>query len=221
LIIRDKDKQGIGMTSKRTRKRLVEQLRHEGINNKDVLQAIIEVPRHLFVEEALRDRAYDNIPLPIGNGQTISQPYVVAKMTEAVASGPLHKVLEIGTGSGYQTAVLAQLADEVYSIERIETLYRATKQLLPELGLRNVHLRYGDGHQGWAQYAPFDGIIVTAAVSVVPETLLQQLADGGRMVIPVGPSDSQMLQLITRIGEQFQTVNLDPVRFVPFKDGVN
>ncbi len=209
------------MTSKRTRLRLVEQLRAEGIRNEQVLEAIAQVPRHLFVEEALQNRAYDNIPLPIGSGQTISQPYVVAKMTEALAAGPLNKVLEIGTGSGYQAAVLAQLVKEVYTIERVEVLYRQAKNLLMELGVRNVRVRYADGEKGWSEQAPFDGIIVTAAVAAVPETLLKQLAEGGRMIIPVGPVDSQVLQLITRVGEQFQTVNLDPVRFVPFKEGVS
>lgn len=207
------------MTSKRTRMRLVEQLRAEGIRNEDVLQAMVEVPRHLFVEEALRNRAYDNIPLPIGDSQTISQPYIVAKMTEVLVSGPHDKILEIGTGSGYQAAVLAQFAQEVYTIERIENLYKHAKQIFPQLGLRQIHIRYGDGHKGWPEEAPFDGIIVTAAVKQVPETLLQQLADGGRLVIPVGDASSQTLQLITRMQDQYQTVSLDSVRFVPFKEG--
>ncbi len=209
------------MTSKRTRLRLVQQLRDEGIRNEAVLEAMAEVPRHLFVEEALQNRAYDNIPLPIGDGQTISQPYIVAKMTEVLASGPLHKVLEIGTGSGYQAAVLAQMVEQVYSIERIEALYKSAKNLFPQLGLRNIQVRYGDGEQGWAEQAPFDGIIVTAAVEQVPEGLLMQLADSGRMVIPVGSANSQVLQVITRMGDHFQTVNLDPVRFVAFQEGIS
>jgi protein-L-isoaspartate(D-aspartate) O-methyltransferase len=218
-MINDRERQGSGMTSLRTRKRLVEELKNEGIRNPDVLRAIEEVPRHCFIEEALASRAYDNIALPIGYSQTISQPYVVAKMTEAIASGPLYKVLEIGTGSGYQAAVLAQLASEVYTIERIEALYHRANAALRQLDIYNVHTRFGDGIQGWREVAPFDAIIITAAVDELPETLLMQLNEGGRMIIPVGPPGNQVLQLITRHGNDFRAIMLNPVRFVPFKEG--
>jgi protein-L-isoaspartate(D-aspartate) O-methyltransferase len=210
---------GIGMTSLRTRKRLVEELKREGIRNPEVLRAIEEVPRHCFIEEAMASRAYDNIPLPIGYSQTISQPYIVAKMTEAIASGPLVKVLEIGTGSGYQAAILAQLAGDVYTIERVEALYHRSNAALRQLNIYNVHTRFGDGAKGWPECAPFDGIIVTAAADEIPEALLGQLNEGGRLIIPIGPPGSQVLQLITRHGDEFRTITLDPVRFVPFKEG--
>lgn len=213
------DQVGIGMTSLRTRKRLVEELKREGIRNADVLRAMEEVPRHCFIEEAMASRAYDNIPLPIGYSQTISQPYIVAKMTEAIASGPLFKVLEIGTGSGYQAAILAQLASDVYTIERIEGLYHRANAALRSLHIYNVHTRFGDGAKGWAECAPFDAIIVTAAPDEVPEVLLSQLNEGGRLILPLGPPGSQVLHLITRHGDEFRTITLDPVRFVPFKEG--
>lgn len=219
-MIDERNRNGIGMTSLRTRKRLVEQLQAEGIRNPDVLQAMLDVPRHCFIDEAMATRAYENIPLPIGYQQTISQPYVVARMTEALASGPLYKVLEIGTGSGYQAAVLAQLASDVYTIERVRALYEKASRTFRDLEVFNVHTRYGDGNDGWPELAPFDGIIVTAGAESVPETLLHQLADGGRMIIPVGPPSSQVLQLITRRGNDYQTVNLETVRFVPFKEGI-
>lgn len=210
---------GIGMTSRRTRERLVQLLRDQGIHHEGVLQAMLEVPRHCFIEEALQTRAYENIPLPIGANQTISQPYIVARMTEALASGPLHRVLEIGTGSGYQAAILAQIAGDVYTVERIESLYHHATQTLSSLGYTNIHTRFGDGAQGWSMYAPYDGIMVTAALDEVPEDLLKQLADGGRMVCPVGSAGSQVLQLITRHGTQFHSLSMDPVRFVPFIEG--
>lgn len=210
---------GIGMTSRRTRERLVQALRDQGIHHEGVLQAMVDVPRHCFIEEALQTRAYDNIPLPIGANQTISQPYIVAKMTEALASGPLRRVLEIGTGSGYQAAILSQLANDVYTVERVESLYHRASQVLSELGYSNVHTRFGDGAQGWSVHAPFDGIMVTAAAAVIPEDLLKQLADGGRLICPVGPPGSQVLQMITRHGTQFHSLSMDPVRFVPFIEG--
>lgn len=210
---------GIGMTSRRTRERLVQLLRDQGIHHEGVLKAMVDVPRHCFIEEALQTRAYENIPLPIGANQTISQPYIVAKMTEALASGPLRRVLEIGTGSGYQAAILSQLANDVYTVERIESLYHRASQVLGELGYTNVHTRFGDGAQGWSVHAPFDGIMVTAAADVIPEDLLKQLADGGRLICPVGPAGSQVLQMITRHGTQFHSLSMDPVRFVPFIEG--
>ncbi len=212
---------GIGMTSARTRERLVERLRREGISNLKVLERIRNVPRHLFVDEALASRAYEDTALPIGHGQTISQPFVVARMTEAlIESGPLDKVLEIGTGCGYQTAVLASLAGTVYTIERIEPLLTRTRKLLRELGFRNIRFRHGDGWLGWERVAPFDGIIVTAAPEEVPQTLLDQLADGGRMVLPVGPSGRQELLLIQRHEDKYERRRLGLVSFVPLVEGV-
>lgn len=215
----DRERAGSGMTSLRTRKRLIEALKKQGIRNPDVLQALEEVPRHCFIEEALASRAYDNIALPIGYSQTISQPYVVAKMTEAIASGPLFKVLEIGTGSGYQAAILAHLASDVYTIERVESLYHRANAALRRLNIYNVHTRFGDGSQGWKECAPFDAIVVTAASEYLPEALCDQLNDGGRLIAPIGAPGQQVLQLITRHGNDFRTVTLDQVRFVPFKEG--
>lgn len=218
-MIDDRERQGSGMTSLRTRKRLVDELMKEGIRNPDVLKAMEEVPRHCFIEEALQSRAYENIPLPIGFSQTISQPFIVARMTEALASGPLYKVLEIGTGSGYQAGILSQLASEVYTIERIEALYQRAVNAFRRLNYFNIHARYGDGSHGWPEVAPFDAIIVTAAATEIPPALLEQLNEGGRLIIPVGPPGEQVLKLITRHGTHYQTVILDPVRFVPFKPG--
>lgn len=209
------------MTSARTRERLVERLRSEGIRNLKVLERIRSVPRHLFMDEALASRAYEDTALPIGHGQTISQPFVVARMTEAlIESGPLDKVLEIGTGCGYQTAVLASLAGTVYTIERIEPLLTRTRKLLRELGFRNIRFRHGDGWLGWERVAPFDGIIVTAAPEEVPQTLLDQLADGGRMVLPVGPPGRQELLLIQRHEDKYERRRLGLVSFVPLVEGV-
>jgi protein-L-isoaspartate(D-aspartate) O-methyltransferase len=213
-------RQGIGMTSARTRDRLVQRLRDHGIRSEAVLEQIRNVPRHLFVDEALASRAYEDTALPIGLGQTISQPWVVARMTEALLeAGPCEKVLEIGTGCGYQTAVLAPLVKKVYSVERIPELLRKTRQRLRELDIYNVQFRPGDGWEGWPKYAPYDGIIVTAAAPKIPEKLLEQLAPGGRMVIPVGPTGFQDLLLVTRRDGHFEEVSLGAVSFVPLVPG--
>lgn len=211
---------GIGMTSARTRDRLVQRLRSHGIRSDAVLNQIRNVPRHLFVDEALASRAYEDTALPIGHGQTISQPYVVAKMTEALLDGfEGENVLEIGTGCGYQTAVLAPLVKKIYSVERIPELLRKTKQRLRELDIYNVQFRPGDGWEGWPKYAPYDGIIVAAAASVVPEKLLEQLAPGGRLVMPVGPPGYQELMLVTRKQDHFEERSLGGVSFVPLVPG--
>ena len=213
-------RQGIGMTSARTRDRLVQRLRDQGIRNEDVLEQIRNVPRHLFVDEALASRAYEDTALPIGLGQTISQPYVVARMTEALLDGfEGEKVLEVGTGCGYQTAVLAPLVKKIWTIERIPELLRRAKQRLRELDIYNVQFKPGDGWQGWAKYAPYDGIIVTAAPDTVPEKLLQQLAPGGRLIIPVGPQGVQDLAMITKRDDHFEQVSLGAVTFVPLVKG--
>ena len=207
---------GIGMTSARTRDRLVERLRAHGIRSEVVLSRIRNVPRHLFVDEALASRAYEDTALPIGHGQTISQPYVVARMTEALLDGfEGEKVLEIGTGCGYQTAVLAPLVKKIYSVERIRDLLRKTKQRLRDLDIYNVQFRPGDGWQGWPKYAPYDGIIVAAAAPVVPEKLLEQLAPGGRLVMPVGAPGYQELTVVSRHGDHYDQQTIGGVSFVP------
>jgi protein-L-isoaspartate(D-aspartate) O-methyltransferase len=208
------------MTSARTRDRLVKRLKEHGIRNEAVLNQIRNVPRHLFVDEALASRAYEDTALPIGQGQTISQPYVVARMTEALLSGLNgEKVLEIGTGCGYQTAVLSPLVKEIYSVERIPELLKRTRRRLRELDIYNVHFRPGDGWEGWPKYAPYDGIIVAAAASVIPEKLLQQLAPGGQLVIPIGPPGRQELTLVARKDDHFQQSSLGAVSFVPLVAG--
>ncbi len=211
---------GIGMTSQRTRERLIQRLYEEGLSNAQVLETIRRTPRHLFVDEALAHRAYEDTALPIGHNQTISQPYMVARMSELLlAAGPLDKVLEIGTGSGYQTAILAQLVERVFSVERIQGLQDRAKERMTELNLRNVVFRWGDGWEGWPALAPYNGIIVTAAASEVPQALLDQLAPGGRLVIPVGAGDVQQLLLIVREEQGFARHVLDAVRFVPLLNG--
>ena len=211
---------GIGMTSQRTRERLIERLYEEGLSNPRVLEVIRRTPRHLFVDEALAHRAYEDTALPIGHNQTISQPFMVGRMTELLlAAGPLDKVLEIGTGSGYQTSVLAQLVERVFSVERIQALQERAKERLLELNLRNVVFRWGDGWEGWNALGPYNGIIVTAAAAEVPQALLDQLALGGRLVIPVGAGDEQQLLLIVREDEGFTRHVLDAVRFVPLLNG--
>ncbi|MFO7275634.1 MAG: protein-L-isoaspartate(D-aspartate) O-methyltransferase [Pseudomonadota bacterium] len=212
---------GIGMTSARTRDRLVQRLREQGITNLAVLDRIRNVPRHIFVDEALASRAYEDTALPIGFGQTISQPYIVARMTEALLEGgPLFNVLEVGTGCGYQTAVLAPLVQKLYTIERIEPLVQRAKQRIKELGIRNVRFRHGDGSLGWKAHAPYDGILVTAAPLVVPDALLQQLKVGGRLIVPVGPEGQQELVRITRKEQGFHRQSLGPVAFVPLLSGI-
>ena len=216
----DLQRQGIGMTSLRTRERLIQRLCDEGLSDPQVLEVIRRTPRHLFVDEALAHRAYEDTALPIGNNQTISQPYMVGRMTELLlADGPLDKVLEIGTGSGYQTAVLAQLVERVFSVERIQSLQERAKELLAALDLRNVVYRWGDGWEGWNAVAPYNGIIVTAGAKEVPHALLDQLAIGGRLVIPVGESDDQQLMLIVREKDGFTYKTLEGVRFVPLLAG--
>lgn len=212
---------GIGMTSARTRDRLVQRLREQGITNLAVLERMRNVPRHIFVDEALSSRAYEDTALPIGFGQTISQPYIVARMTEALLEGgPLFNVLEVGTGCGYQTAVLAPLVQKLYTIERIEPLVQRAKQRIKELGIRNVRFRHGDGSLGWKAHAPYDGILVTAAPLVVPDALLQQLKVGGRLIVPVGPEGQQELVRITRKEQGFHRQSLGPVAFVPLLSGI-
>ncbi|WP_296128303.1 protein-L-isoaspartate(D-aspartate) O-methyltransferase [Pseudomonas sp. Ga0074129] len=208
------------MTSQRTRERLIQRLYEEGLSNAHVLETIRRTPRHLFVDEALAHRAYEDTALPIGNNQTISQPYMVARMSELLlAAGPLDKVLEIGTGSGYQTAILAQLVERVFSVERIQSLQEKAKERLTELSLRNVVFRWGDGWEGWNALGPYNGIIVTAAAANVPQALLDQLAMGGRLVIPVGAGDVQELLLIIREEDGYSRHVLDAVRFVPLLNG--
>lgn len=212
---------GIGMTSQRTRDRLITRLIEMGIKSTAVLDVIRKTPRHIFVDEALASRAYENTALPIGFNQTISQPYIVARMTEALLeAGRPGSVLEIGTGCGYQTAILAQLADKVYSVERIVALMQKARTRLQTLKLHNVRLKHADGNLGWPEYAPYDGILVSAAPIGIPETLLQQLAPAGRLVIPVGQVGAQKLLLITRTDSGYREAELDLVSFVPMLEGV-
>ena len=209
----------IGGKSTRSGEILAQKLHAEGITNQQVLQAIARTPRHTFVPEILAHKAYDNTALPIGQGQTISQPYIVAKMSELLlASGTPDNILEIGTGSGYQTAILAQLTAKVFSVERIKALQWQAKRRLKFMDLHNISMKHGDGWQGWASKAPFDAIIVTAAPSSVPQALLEQLADGGRLVIPVG-DNQQVLKVITRKDNLFNEQQVEAVRFVPLVPG--
>ncbi len=211
--------QGIGMTSRRTRMRLVQRLRDSGITSDQVLSVIGDMPRHIFLDEALAHRAYEDTALPIGYGQTLSQPYIVARMTELLLAHAPSRVLELGTGSGYQTAILSRLFDEVYSVERIKPLQDRARERLRTLGIRNVMLKHADGGMGWPEKGPFDGIIVTAAPTSVPTELLEQLQDGGVLIAPVG-EESQTLVEITRKGDKFEHRELEPVRFVPLLGGV-
>ena len=213
------DLNGIGMTSQRTRERLIQRLVEQGVSNMAVLDVIRSTPRHLFLDEAMAHRAYEDVALPIGFQQTLSQPYIVARMTELLlAAGPRSRVLEIGTGSGYQTAVLAQLVEEVYSVERIKPLQQKARQRMRQLKLRNVHMSHADGGMGWAERGPFDGIMATAAPERIPEDLLLQLAPEGRLVIPVG-GETQHLQVVTRTHEGFETEIVESVYFVPLRPG--
>ena len=219
----DQQRHGIGMTSARTRERLIDRLKSEGVKNPAVLDRLRAVPRHLFVDEALASRAYEDTALPIGFSQTISQPYIVAAMTEALLEGAagrkLTRVLEIGTGCGYQTAVLAPFVQHVYSVERIQPLLQRARSKLAELKISNVSLRHADGWHGWRSQAPFQGILVAAAPEQVPPELCEQLDEGGCMVIPIGTRGRQTLLRVTREGSEFHREELMPVSFVPFVEG--
>ena len=213
--------QGIGMTSRRTRQRMIDRLIDQGISNHKILDAMRNVPRHLFMDDALASRAYEDTALPIGHGQTISQPYIVAKMTELlVDQRHLKNVLEIGTGCGYQTAVLAQLTEHVNTVERIYPLYKQARDRLWELNIRNVSYLHSDGGWGWQEKAPFDGILVAAAPAEIPEKLLAQMAVGGIMLIPVGRERGvQELQRVIRTESSYEIESLELVSFVPFLSG--
>jgi protein-L-isoaspartate(D-aspartate) O-methyltransferase len=199
---------------------MIGRLQDQGIRNSHVLAVMRELPRHLFVDEALASRAYEDTALPIGHSQTISQPYIVAKMTEILLSGvERKKVLEVGTGSGYQTAVLSRLVDRVFSVERISPLQNQARERFYQMKLNNIRLKHSDGSWGWPENAPYDAIIVTCAPEQIPEELLRQLAPGGRLVIPVGSNASQTLRVIDRNGNTFEETELDPVSFVPLLSG--
>jgi protein-L-isoaspartate(D-aspartate) O-methyltransferase len=214
------DFSGIGMTSQRTRERLISRLREQGIENQSVLDVMRVTPRHLFLDEALSHRAYEDSSLPIGHQQTLSQPYIVARMTELLLeAGPVDRVLEVGTGSGYQTAILAQLVGRVYSVERIKPLQDQARARLRMLGFNNVHLKHADGGMGWSEKGPFQVIISTAAPEQIPTELLDQLAPDGRLVIPVGVGQ-QNLEVVVRTEQGFESTVIEPVRFVPLLSGV-
>lgn len=216
-----RDHLGIGMTSQRTRNRLIQRLYDQGIENTKVLDIMRDTPRHIFVDEALASRSYEDTALPIGHGQTISQPYIVARMTEALLNtGPLSKVLEIGTGSGYQAAILARLVDEVYTTERIHPLFNLARRRFQELHLFNIHCHHTDGTWGWKEYAPYDGILVTAAPLEIPDALLEQLSVGGSLVVPIGQKGQQQLILMTRTADGYERKVLNQVSFVPMLSGV-
>lgn len=214
--------EGVGMTSKRTRDRLVQRLVDQGVSDQSVLEVMGNTPRHLFLDEALSHRAYEDTALPIGHGQTLSQPYIVARMTEILlgAGGELNRVLEIGTGSGFQTAVLAQLVGEVLSVERIKPLQDKARERMRLLGLKNVTFKHADGGFGWPEAGPFDGILSAAAPRDIPQGLLDQLGPNGVLVIPVG-GDEQVLKLVVREEDtdNFRTQTLEPVKFVPLLSG--
>jgi protein-L-isoaspartate(D-aspartate) O-methyltransferase len=211
---------GIGMTSQRTRERLVQRLREEGVRDHRVLDRIRNTPRHVFVDEALASRAYEDTALPIGNAQTISQPYIVARMTEVLlAAGPLENVLEVGTGSGYQTAVLAPLVRRVYTTERIQALLDQARRRFQALQIRNIVTKHVDGGLGLPEYGPFDGILVTAAPEGIPRALVEQLRVGGRMVLPVGQEGQQVLVAVDRTADGYTHEMLERVSFVPLVSG--
>jgi protein-L-isoaspartate(D-aspartate) O-methyltransferase len=215
------ENRGIGMTSQGTRDRLVQTLRNEGIKDERVLKAITQVPRHKFVDEALSSRAYENTALPIGQSQTISQPWIVARMTEALLDGGSpKKVLEVGTGSGYQAAVLSHLVPTIFTVERIDELLKIARRRFHALRLNNIYVRYADGHLGWPSQAPFDGIMVTAAALSIPEQLLEQLAVGGSLVIPVEKNGQQRLLSVRRTEQGFDETDLGAVVFVPLLSGL-
>ncbi len=217
----DQPHAGVGMTSERSRDRLVELLRRQGIRDERVLEAMRAIPRHLFVDEALASRAYENTALPIGFGQTISQPYIVARMTEALLNGGnLERVLEVGTGSGYQSAVLSLLVRRIYTLERIAPLLEQARERFRQLGLRNIHPRLADGTLGLPEKRPYDGILVTAAPEGIPRPLVEQLDQGAHMVLPVGSREGQALVRVTRTARGYDTELLEPVNFVPMLGGV-
>ena len=211
---------GIGMTSRRTRERLVARLEEQGITHPEVLDAFSATPRHVFIEEALAHRAYEDTALPIGQGQTISQPLIVALMTATLLNVPRPRILEVGTGSGYQAAILAGLCRRVFTVERIEALAARARERFDALSLNNVVTKIGDGYLGWPEQAPFDGILVTAAPRGIPRALLDQLDEGGRMVLPVGGGDVQELRVIDRNADGFEENAVKQVRFVPLLKGV-
>ena len=214
--------QGIGMTSQRTKERMVQRLGDQGIANLRVMEAMLHVPRHLFVDEAFAQRAYEDAALPIAFNQTISQPLIVARMTEILVNAlpdQSPRILEIGTGCGYQTAILARLFDNVYSIERIAGLLEKTRVRLSGLGIANLSLKCADGSFGWSQHSPFDGILITAAAPEVPPALAKQLSDGGVLVVPEG-TNQQVLRVYRKNGNSLEVQNLEPVRFVPLLGGV-
>jgi len=212
---------GIGMTSQRTRLRMIERLRGQGVRDETVLAAMGQMPRHIFVDEALASRAYEDLSLPLGFAQTISSPHTVARMTELARNGrQLDKVLEIGTGCGYQTAILARLARQVYSMERIAALIRKARMHLRAAGVSNVHLRHGDGRVGMPEVAPFDVIVMTAAAEKAPQALLDQLHVGGRMILPVEGKNGQHLYVIERTDKGMVERRMDPVNFVPLLSGI-
>ncbi len=214
------DVSGVGMTSQRTRDRLTARLRQQGVVDPGILEIISSTPRHLFVDEALAHRAYEDTALPIGHNQTISQPYIVARMTEVLlAGGPLSSVLEVGTGSGYQTAILSQLVGRVFTVERIAAMLERAAERFRMLRLRNINYRHADGGMGWPERGPFDGILVTASPKQIPQELIDQLATGGRMVMPVGDGGTQELILVTKHDGRAETEVLEPVSFVPLKSG--
>lgn len=221
MSLRSASINGIGMTSERTRRRLIEMLREQGIRDESVLLAMQDIPRHLFVDEALASRAYENTALPIGHGQTISQPYTVALMTEVLLQKPRHNVLEIGTGCGYQTAVLARLCDKVMSVERIVKLHRQARDRLYDMGMHNVIFRHGDGFSGIDERAPYDGIMAAAVSADVPDILISQLAVGGRIVMPVGSGNNQMLIVIDKTESGLSRQELTAVKFVPRLAGLD
>lgn len=206
---------GIGMTSDRTRRRLIDQLREMGVTDQAVLTTMQSLPRHIFVDEALASRAYENTALPIGHGQTISQPYIVGLMTQTLFNKPRATVLEIGTGCGYQSAVLAGMCDKVVSVERIVKLHRQARDRLYDLGIRNVIFRHGDGFSGFSDNAPYDGVLAAAVSEDVPKELIEQLAIGGRVVMPVGRGDKQALTVIDKTKDGLQKQEIEAVRFVP------
>lgn len=212
---------GIGMTSERTRNRLIEQIREMGVRDQRVLDVMQSLPRHIFVDEALASRAYENTALPIGHGQTISQPYIVGLMTQTLLNQPRANVLEIGTGCGYQTAILAPLCDKVVSVERIVKLHRQARDRLYDLGVRNVIFRHGDGFAGLQDNAPYDGILAAAVSHDVPQELLDQLAPGGRIVMPVGRGESQVLVVIDSTADGLKQTEIEAVRFVPRLAGLS